>query len=87
MDSGYKLYFDPETKGFGVRVTPTRKTYFAQKDVAGKTKRITIGAHGEFTAEQARDEAKDILWELRKGVDRREEQKKEQAEQGEYSTG
>jgi len=38
--------WDSELKGFGLRVTPTRKTYVMQNIVANKTVRVTIGLHG-----------------------------------------
>jgi len=62
------IYWDSELKGFGLRVTPTRKTYVAQSRVAGKTVRITIGLHGPLTPEQARNEAKRRLGEMATGI-------------------
>ncbi len=62
------IIWDSELKGFGLRITPTRKTYVAQSRIAGKTVRVTIGLHGPLTPEQARNEAKKILGEMCKGI-------------------
>jgi integrase len=62
------IYWDSELKGFGLRVTPTRKTYVAQSRVDGKTVRITLGLHGPLTPEQARIEAKKRLGEMAVGI-------------------
>lgn len=62
------IIWDSELKGFGLRVTPKRKTYVAQSRVDGKTVRITIGLHGPLTPEQARVEAKKHLGEMAKGI-------------------
>lgn len=62
------IYWDSDLKGFGLRVTPTRKTYVAQSRVDGKTVRITLGLHGPLTPEQARNEAKKRLGEMATGI-------------------
>ena len=56
------FYRDDEIRGFGVKVFPSGvKTFFLEKRVAGKGKRITIGRFGEeFTVEQARKEARKL---------------------------
>lgn len=60
-EQGQRLYFDSELKGFGVRVTPNAKAYFAESRVDGKTVRVKLGRHGELTAEEARKKAKQLL--------------------------
>lgn len=65
---GQSIIWDSELKGFGLRVTPTRKTYVVQNRIAGKTVRVTIGLHGPLTPEQARIEAKKYLGEMAKGI-------------------
>ena len=62
------IYWDSDLKGFGVRVTPTRKTYIVQTRVGGKCVRVTIGAHGTFTPEQARHDAKQTLVDMGRGL-------------------
>lgn len=54
--------WDDEVKGFGLKVTPTGgRAYIFQYRMGGraaKVRRHTIGAHGPWTPEQARKEAK-----------------------------
>src|SRR6185436_18172196 len=47
-------------KGFGIKVDPSgRKVFvFQYDDAGGRTRRLTIGAHGALTVEQARDRAR-----------------------------
>lgn len=69
------FHWDADTKGFGLRVTPTGKmTFIVQGRVDGSNKeaRITIGAFGVFTAEQARDAAREHLRNMRMGLDPRD---------------
>jgi len=65
-----KAYFerDSEIMGFGVRVMPSgTKTYQVQYRKGGRTRRASIGRHGNITADQARNRAKEIMGELSKG--------------------
>ncbi len=68
--TGQIFIWDSELPGFGLRITPTRKTYIVQNRVAGKTVRITIGLHGPLTPDQARREAVKLLGDMAKGVNR-----------------
>ena len=75
-DSGQVLYWDTDLKGFGLRVSTSRKTYFVEAKVAGATIRRTLKhPHPQMTAIQARREALALLANLREGIDPREEQK------------
>lgn len=67
-ESSQVFYRDTELKGFGVRVGTGSKVYIAEGKVDGKTVRVTIGRHGVFTAEQARQEARAILGQIAKGI-------------------
>lgn len=67
-ERGQTFIWDGELKGFGLRVTPERKTYVAQARVNGRTVRVTLGPHGPLTPDQARHEARRKLGELAKGV-------------------
>ena len=63
------LYYDTQLRGFGLRVGRASKTYFAEKRVNGKTRRVTIGRHGVFTCEQGRREALRLLGRMASGHD------------------
>lgn len=64
------FYRDDQLLGFGLRVTSGgAKSYFVEKRINGKNKRITLGRHGQITPEQARNEAKKILGEIATGRD------------------
>jgi integrase len=65
-----KSYFtwDDEVKGFGVRVMPSgTRTYQVQYRNGGRTRRTSIGRHGNVTAEQARKHAKELLGDVASG--------------------
>ena len=54
---GQAFLWDSETRGFGVRLTPTAKTYIVQARVNGITRRVTLGKHGILTVQEARKKA------------------------------
>lgn len=71
-----------EPKGFGLRVTPTRKMTFivqGRTDPRKPSARITIGAYGVFTVDQAREVAREHLRSMRMGIDPREVKRKDEA--------
>lgn len=81
------FHWDSEVKGFGLRVTPTGKiTYIVQGRVNGKTVRLTIGPHGRWTPETARNGengkggARELLRMMDMGIDPRAVAKKEAAQ-------
>ncbi len=65
--------WDDELTGFALKVTPAgRKVYLVQYRIggrAGRTRRLTIGAHGAITADQARSEAQAALRQVARGED------------------
>jgi integrase len=65
--------WDKELRGFGLKVTPAgRKVYLVQYQLGGRkgrTRRVTIGRHGEITPSFARAEAKRLLGEIAAGRD------------------
>ena len=65
--------WDRELSGFGLKVTPAgRKIYLVQYRLggrSGRTRRVTIGQHGELTPTAARTEAKRLLGEIAAGRD------------------
>ena len=79
-----RFLWDPETKGFGLKVTPAGgKAYILQYRTGGRgtpTKRVTIGRHGApWTPDQARREAKRVLGEVAAGRDPAAEKRAEAA--------
>ena len=72
--------------GFGLKVTPAgRKVYLVQYRLGGRkgrTRRITIGTHGNTTAEKARARAKILLGEVAAGKDPASERDKAKAGSG-----
>jgi integrase len=66
---GQRFYWDGELRGFGVVVGKDSKTYIAQRDINGRTRRITVGRHGVMTTEQARMEALEHILLMSKGID------------------
>jgi integrase len=65
------VYWDDKLTGFGVKVTPTgKKVYiFKYRDNNGKQRKITIGSHGKYACNEAKDEAKEIQKSANKGLD------------------
>lgn len=79
--SGYELHWDEQDRGFGLRVTKDgKRTYVVQGRVNGKEARISIGPHGVFTADQAREVAREHLRSMRQGIDPRTVAKERAAE-------
>lgn len=71
-----KDYFiwDDELPGFGLRVFASgKRSYLIQYRAAGRTRRYTIGLHGIWTAETARQEAKVQLGRVAQGDNPSEE--------------
>jgi integrase len=71
-----KDYFiwDDELPGFGLRVFASgKRSYLIQYRAAGRTRRFTIGLHGIWTAETARQEAKVQLGRVARGDNPSEE--------------
>ena len=74
-------YRDDQLLGFGLRVTSGgAKSYFVEKRINGKNKRITIGKHGQVTPEQARKEAQMLLGDIVGGKDPVSEKKDKRAQ-------
>ena len=67
------MFWDSELAGFGVRVYASgTKVYIVQTREPGKpAQRVTVGHHGEITAEEARRRAVHILLRIRAGEDTR----------------
>jgi integrase len=76
--------WDDELVGFGLKVTPAgRKVYLVQYQLGGRkgrTRRVTIGQHGNITPSFARNEAKRLLGEIAAGRDPADERDKTKAD-------
>ncbi len=76
-DGTDRLLWDDELPGFGVRVFPSGiKSYLIQYRAKGRTRRLTLGAHGVLTAKQARDSARRQLLAVAGGADPSEDRRK-----------
>ena len=76
------LYWDKDTKGLGLRVTPTGLSKFiAQGRVRGTTTdvRVTIGSYGAWTVEEARRKADEYRHQFEQGIDPREVAREQKA--------
>lgn len=65
--SGQIFYRDSELIGFGLRVGKSKKVYFAEAKLDGKTIRKSIARHNVISVEDARIQAKKILAEVASG--------------------
>ena len=62
------IFWDRDLAGFGVRVYPSgTKVYMVHTRAKGKSRRVTIGRHGLWTAEDARSEAGRLIAEIKGG--------------------
>jgi integrase len=60
--------WDDELSGFGLRVFASgKRSYLVQYRAGGRTRRFTIGAHGVWTPETARKEARILLGQISQG--------------------
>ncbi len=76
---GQDLYYDITLPGFGLRVGRRSRTYFAERRVGRRTRRVTIGRHGHYTCEQARQRDQVVLSEMADGRDPTQEKRAERA--------
>lgn len=66
--------WDSEVKGFGIRVMPSgNRTYQIQYRKGGRTRRASLGRHGNITADHARSLAKTALGQVASGLNPIEE--------------
>ena len=63
------VFWDSEFPGFGIRVHSTgRKVYVVQTRANGKSRRVTLGRHGDIAPDQARKDAAKIITRLKDGL-------------------
>src|SRR6266446_273199 len=61
-------HWDTEFPGFGIRIGSYSKSYVVERRVNGRTVRVTIGRHGPWTAEAARNRARQLRVEMDQGM-------------------
>ncbi|MEX6726118.1 tyrosine-type recombinase/integrase [Parapedomonas caeni] len=80
--TGTVIYFDTETKGFGLRVTASgAASFIVQGQIHGRNDyaRITIGTYGAWTVDDARRRAEQYKHMFEDGIDPREAKKQDAA--------
>ena len=74
--AGQSLYWDTALRGFGLLVGKHSKTFVMQRDVKGKSRRITIGRYGDISLHLARQQAEQLAGAMSGGTDPVEEERK-----------
>lgn len=77
------LYWDTDSRGFGLRVTPTGLAKFISQGRVrgtGKEVRTTIGSYGAWTVDDARRRAEEIRHQLEDGKDPRDQWRQSEGE-------
>jgi integrase len=68
--TGQKRYYDNKLKGFGLRITSGgSRTFFVEKQVKNKLRRMSLGRYGELTVEEARKQAQKMMGQIAQGID------------------
>ena len=73
--AGQVYYRDTTLPGFGLRVGARSKVYFAEGQVHGRTRRVTIGRADVFAPEVARKRAQALLGDMAEGTDPNEQKR------------
>ena len=68
-ENGQVFYWDAKLLGFGLYTGVKSKTWFVEKRIAGKTKRVSLGRYPVLTAESARQQAMKQLNKMAEGID------------------
>ena len=58
--SGQTFVRDDVLPGFALRVSPGAKSFILEKRIHGRVRRITLGAYGPLTVDQARKKAQQL---------------------------
>lgn len=63
-------HYDTAVPGLGLCIgAGGTKTYFAEKRLKGKTRRVTIGKHGAWVPDTARERARELIVNIDRGID------------------
>jgi integrase len=68
-EKGQVFYWDADLLGFGLYVGVTAKTWFIEKRIGNKSKRVALGKYPMLTAPQARTQAMTQLGLMQQGID------------------
>lgn len=74
-----RIYWDDELAGFGVVVGQRTKSYILQRDLHGRSVRVTIGRHGVWTPDMARKRARELTVEMDRGNNPNEQAREDAA--------
>jgi len=74
-----RIYWDDRQPGFGIMVSRTARSFVVQKDVRGRSVRVTIGRYPTWTPERARKRAQELLVEMDRGEDPNARKRQERA--------
>src|SRR6478609_1840508 len=77
--SGQVFYRDTDLAGFGLRVGPRARTFFAEAQVRRRTVRVSLGRYGILEPERARKLAMKALSEMADGRDVHSERREKSA--------
>ncbi len=68
-NKGQLFIRDEGLPGFGLRVTPGSKSFILERRVLGRVRRMTLGAYGPLTVDQARKKAQQSIAQIFDGKD------------------
>ena len=78
--TGNKITYDEDLKGFGVRVTANgSRSFVLNFHIAGRERRMTIGAYPAWTVAAARKRAGELIQDIDRGIDPLESEKRDRA--------
>lgn len=76
-----RIYWDKKTPGFGLVVGLQTKTFVVQRDINGRSTRITLDKVGVITPDQARKRAKEELVVMGQGINPNDQKREARAKQ------
>ncbi|MGZ8915526.1 MAG: tyrosine-type recombinase/integrase [Methylobacter sp.] len=68
-DNGQVFYWDADLLGFGMYIGTRTKTWFVEKRIGNKSRRVALGKYPVLTAPQARTQAMKQLGLMQQGID------------------
>jgi integrase len=66
-ESGRAVFTDTKLKGFSVVVGRQSRSFYAQRDVRGRTHKVFLGRHGQINVVEARKAAEDVIHGMSRG--------------------